>query len=71
MLHRPRSCCQMVNTVSRMWLALLRECGGSLRRYAGGSDTGDCSTIDYTNMSSFYYHESTEEQGHVGKYRDR
>ena len=44
--------------VRQMRLALMRECEGSLRRYVGSSDTGDCLIIDYTDMSFLCYHES-------------
>jgi len=39
---------------------LIRECEGSFRRYADGSDTGECSTIDFTDMPFFRYHESVQ-----------
>jgi len=41
-----------------MCLALLRECEGSLRRPAEVTDTGDCSTIGFTNSFFFCYHRS-------------
>jgi len=43
--------------VRQMSLALMRECQGSLRRYVGSSDTGDCLIIGHTDMSFLCYHE--------------
>ena len=42
--------------VGRMGLALWKDCEGSLRRHADGMDTGDSSTIDFTDMSFLCYH---------------
>jgi len=39
-------------------MVLLPECEGSLRRNARGMDTGDVSTIDFTDMSFLCYHGS-------------
>jgi len=42
--------------VGRMGLALLHECERGFRRHEDGTDTGDYSAIDSTNIFSFYYH---------------
>lgn len=39
----------------RMCMALLRECEGLFKRHADGTDTGDCSTIHFTDMSFLCY----------------
>jgi len=57
--------------VRQMRVTLMRECEGSLRRYVGGSDTGDCLIIGYTDMSFLCYHESVPRNKHVRKYRYR
>ena len=46
-----------------MCWALLGECEGGLRRYADGSDAGDCLTMDCADIFSFCYHRSVRRNG--------
>ena len=55
-----------------MCLALLRECEGLFKKRAGGTDAGECSTVDFSRyVFSLLSRECTEEQGYWGGNTER